>query len=34
MLKKWHPLTHTERLWRPNGGCEHSEAVGGALQQW
>ena len=23
----------TEYLWRPIGGCEHSEAVGGACQQ-
>jgi len=23
-----------ECLWRPNSGCENSEAVGGALQQW
>ena len=23
----------TEYLWRPIGGCEHSEAVGGAFQQ-
>ena len=23
-----------ECLWRPNSGCEHSEAVDGAFQQW
>ena len=23
-----------ERLQRQNSGCEHSEAVGGAFQQW
>ena len=23
-----------EHLWRPNSGCEHSEALGGAFQQW
>lgn len=33
MLKKWHPLTHTERLWRPNVGCEHCGAVGAVFQQ-
>ena len=30
----WHSLTLAECLWRPNSGCEHSEAVGGAFQQW
>ncbi len=30
--KNSHPLTLAERLWRPNSGCEHSEAVGGAFQ--
>ena len=37
MQQKWHPLTQVtlvECLWRPNSGCEHSEAVGGAFQQW
>ena len=37
MQKKWPLLTFInacEHLWRPNSGCEHSEAVGGALQQW
>ena len=29
----WHSLTLAEHLWRPNSGCEHSEAVGGAFQQ-
>jgi len=23
-----------ERLWRANSGCEHSDAAGGAFQQW
>jgi len=23
-----------ECLWRPNSGCEHSESVSGAFQQW
>ena len=30
----WYTLTLAEHLWRPNGGCEHSEAVGDAFQQW
>ena len=30
----WHSLTLVEGFLRPNSGCEHSEAVGGALQQW
>jgi len=30
----WHSLMLAEHLQRSNGGCEHSEAVGGALQQW
>ena len=30
----WHSSTLAERLWRPNSGCEHSEAVGGVFQQW
>ena len=30
----WDSSTLTECLWRPNSGCEHSEAVGGAFQQW
>jgi len=35
--KKWHLLTFTdacEHLWRPTSGCELSEVVGGAFQQW
>ena len=31
---QWHSSVLTEHLRRPNGGCEHSEAVGGAFQQW
>ena len=31
---RWHSLTLGGHLWRPNSGCEHSEAVGGAFQQW
>ena len=30
----WHSSTLAEGLWSPNSGCEHSEAVGGAFQQW
>ena len=30
----WHSLTFAELSWRPNSGCEHSEAVGGAFQEW
>ena len=30
----WHSSTLAEGLWRPNSGCEHSEAVGGVFQQW
>jgi len=30
----WHSLKLDVCLWRPNGGCEHSEVVGGAFQQW
>ena len=29
----WHPSILDEHLWRPNCGCRHSEAVGGAFQQ-
>ena len=29
-----HSLTLAECLWRPNRGCEHSEAVGDVFQQW
>jgi len=29
-----HSSPLTECLWRPNSGCEHSEAVDGAFQQW
>ena len=34
---KWHLMTSlmlAECLWRPNSGCQHSEAVGGIFQQW
>ena len=31
---RWHSRTLSECLWRPNRWCEHSEAVGGAFQQW
>jgi len=30
----WHSLTFAEHLWSPNSGCENSEVVGGAFQQW
>jgi len=30
----WHSLTLTERLWRPNSGCEHNEVVGDEFQLW
>jgi len=30
----WHSSTLGEHLWRPNSGCEHSEAVGSVFQQW
>ena len=30
----WYSLGLTESLWRQNSGCEHSEAIGGAFQQW
>ena len=30
----WHSSTLAEHLWRPNSGCEHSEVVGSASQQW
>ena len=29
----WHSWTFV-RFWRPNSGCEYSETVGGAFQQW
>jgi len=29
-----HALMLAEHLWRSNSGCEHTEAVCGALQQW
>jgi len=35
--KKWHhwcSLMLAEHFWRPTSGCEHSEVVGGAFQQW
>ena len=25
---------HAKCLWKPKSGCEHSEVVGGAVQQW
>ena len=31
---QWHSGTLAEHGWRPSSGCEHSEAVGGAFQQW
>ena len=34
MWKKLYPLTFiAECLWRPNSGCEHSEALSGAFQK-
>ena len=30
----WHSLMLAECLWRPNSGCENSEAVSGVFQQW
>ena len=30
----WHSLAFAECWWRPSSGCEHSEAVGDAFQQW
>jgi len=27
-------LTLAERLWKPNSGCEHSEILSDAFQQW
>ena len=30
----WHSLMLAEYLRRPNSGCEHIEAAGGAFQQW
>ena len=30
----WHSSVLAEHLCRPNSGCEHSEMVGGAFQQW
>ena len=30
----WHSSTLGEHLRRPNSGCEHTEAVGAAFQQW
>jgi hypothetical protein len=29
-----HLLNIAEHLWGPNSGCEHSETMGGAFQQW
>ena len=29
----WHSWIHAECFWRPNSECEHSEVVGGVLQQ-
>lgn len=37
MQKTWHLLVFIsacECWWRPNSGCQHSEVVGGASQQW
>ena len=31
---RWHSSTLAEHSWRPHCVCEHSEAVGGAFQQW
>ena len=30
----WRSSTLAEHLWRPNSGCEHSEAGSGTFQQW
>ena len=30
----WHSSMLGEHLWIPNSNCEHSDAVGGAFQQW
>ena len=30
----WHSLTLAECFWRPSSGCEHTEVIGGAFQQW
>ena len=30
----WHPSMRAEHLWISNSGCEHSEVMGGAFQQW
>ena len=30
----WHSSMLAGCLWRPNSGCEYSEAVGAAFQQW
>ena len=30
----WHLLTLAEHLWTPKSGCEHSEMMGSAFQQW
>ena len=30
---RWHLLMLAECWWRPNSGCEHSEAVGSVFQQ-
>jgi len=32
--KKWYSTTLGEHFWRPNSGCEHSEVVNNAFQQW
>ena len=29
-----HSLMLAECLWRPSSGCEHSDVVGDAFQQW
>ena len=30
----WCSLMLAEHFWKPSNGCEHSETVGGAFQQW
>ena len=31
---QWHSSVLAECLWRPNSGCEQSEAVSGVFRQW
>jgi len=33
-MAPWHSSMPAKCWWRTNCGCEHSEAVGGAFQQW